>query len=104
MSVDLLPGGSSIHVAPNNVAQYCDLHARHLLVHAIHKQFAAFQRGFLRLCSGAALQLFRWVPMISIGKDGMALSRPGEGRVLAAATWRVDLWTLACGRSCSPCG
>jgi hypothetical protein len=58
-SVDLLPSGSSIHVATANVAQYCELHARHLLVHAIHKQFAAFQRGFLRLCSGAALQLFR---------------------------------------------
>jgi ubiquitin-protein ligase E3 A len=59
VSVDLVPNGSSVPVTKANVTQYCDLHARHLLVHAIHKQFAAFQRGFLRLCSGAALQLFR---------------------------------------------
>ncbi len=25
------------------------------------RQFGAFKRGFLRLCSGDALQMFRWV-------------------------------------------
>lgn len=57
--VDLLPGGGNVPVTSANVRQYCELYAQHLLVHSIQKQFAAFQRGFLRLCSGAALQLFR---------------------------------------------
>lgn len=59
VSVDLLPGGAHVPVTPSNVSHYCELYAQHLLVHSIHKQFTAFQRGFLRLCSGAALQLFR---------------------------------------------
>lgn len=60
-SVDLLPGGANVPVTHSNVAQYCELYAQHLLVRSIHKQFVAFHRGFLRLCSGAALQLFRCV-------------------------------------------
>lgn len=60
-SVDLLPGGANVPVTRGNVSHYCELYAQHLLVHSIQKQFAAFHRGFLRLCSGAALQLFRCV-------------------------------------------
>jgi hypothetical protein len=81
-SVDLLPGGSNLPVTLSNVSHYCELYAQHLLVHSIHKQFAAFQRGFLRLCSGAALQLFRCASMgrvrllqACVGKHGTCFLR-----------------------------
>lgn len=59
-AVDLLPGGADVPVTGSNAAHYSELYAQHLLVHSIDKQFAAFRRGFLRLCNGAALKLFRW--------------------------------------------
>jgi hypothetical protein len=72
-SVDLLPGGANIPVSQGNVSHYCELYAQHLLVHSIHKQFAAFHRGFLRLCSGAALQLFRCAGCCRGGGFGMCV-------------------------------
>lgn len=61
--VNLMPGGANVPVTRSNVTQYCELYVQHLLVHSIQRQFAAFQRGFLRLCSGAALQLFRYAAL-----------------------------------------
>lgn len=83
--VDLLPGGGNVPVTSANVRQYCELYAQHLLVHSIQKQFAAFQRGFLRLCSGAALQLFRCgaytlkTSVIGCYKDIVCLGEPTKG-------------------------
>jgi hypothetical protein len=62
VTVDLVPSGSSIPVTADNVQRYITAHADHLLNGAIARQFGAFQRGFLRLCSGKALHFFRWVP------------------------------------------
>jgi hypothetical protein len=61
VAVDLVPGGSSTAVTADNVQRYITAYADHLLNGAIARQFGAFQRGFLRLCSGKALHLFRWV-------------------------------------------
>jgi hypothetical protein len=61
VSVDLVPGGSSTAVTADNVQRYITAYADHLLNGAIARQFGAFQRGFLRLCSGKALHFFRWV-------------------------------------------
>ncbi|KAG2439072.1 hypothetical protein HYH02_006599 [Chlamydomonas schloesseri] len=54
-SVDLLPGGGELEVTAANRRAYVDLYVRHLLQDSIAPQFGPFRRGFLRLCSGAAL-------------------------------------------------
>jgi len=59
MAVDLKPDGADIAVGQHNVEEYVQLYVQHLLVGSIQRQFAAFQRGFLRLCSGTTLQFFR---------------------------------------------
>eukprot|EP00882_Tetradesmus_deserticola_P023656 GHRQ01025760.1.p1 GENE.GHRQ01025760.1~~GHRQ01025760.1.p1 ORF type:complete len:434 (+),score=180.85 GHRQ01025760.1:112-1413(+) len=59
VAVDLVPGGSSTPVTAGNVQQYITAYADHLLNGAVARQFGAFQRGFLRLCSGKALHFFR---------------------------------------------
>jgi hypothetical protein len=61
VAVDLVPNGSSTPVTADNVQRYITAYAEHLLNGAISRQFGAFQRGFLRLCSGKALHFFRWV-------------------------------------------
>eukprot|EP00877_Chromochloris_zofingiensis_P010517 jgi/Chrzof1/5719/Cz16g12280.t1 len=58
-SVDLLPNGASVAVTAANKAEYVKLYVAHLLEGSVDRQFGAFQKGFLRLCSGAALQFFR---------------------------------------------
>jgi hypothetical protein len=50
-----------LHGPAPQVGAYCEAYARHLLVTSIGRQFEAFNRGFLRLCSGAALAMFRCV-------------------------------------------
>lgn len=60
VAVDLVPNGSSMPVTAANVQRYISAYAEHLLNGAIARQFGAFQRGFLRLCSGKALHFFRW--------------------------------------------
>ncbi|WIA41938.1 hypothetical protein OEZ86_009249 [Tetradesmus obliquus] len=59
VAVDLVPNGSSMPVTAANVQRYISAYAEHLLKGAIARQFGAFQRGFLRLCSGKALHFFR---------------------------------------------
>ncbi|KAF8058355.1 UBE3A [Scenedesmus sp. PABB004] len=59
VAVDLAPGGAALAVGRGNVADYVAAYTQHLLVGSVARQFDAFQRGFLRLCSGAALQFFR---------------------------------------------
>ncbi|EFJ51258.1 hypothetical protein VOLCADRAFT_57484, partial [Volvox carteri f. nagariensis] len=56
--VDLVPGGGEMAVSAANRRLYVDLYVRHLLQDSIAPQFNPFQRGFLRLCSGAALGWF----------------------------------------------
>ncbi|KAI8470880.1 MAG: hypothetical protein J3K34DRAFT_451731 [Monoraphidium minutum] len=58
-SVELAPGGAAVAVTAANRGEYAHAYALHLLEGSVSRQFAAFRRGFLRLCSGDALQLFR---------------------------------------------
>jgi len=58
-TVDLKPGGAQINVTCENCREYVDLYTQHLLHHSIQPQYAAFERGFLRLCNGKALSWFR---------------------------------------------
>lgn len=56
-SVDLLPNGASVAVTAANKAEYVKLYVAHLLEGSVDRQFGAFQKGFLRLCSGGHLPL-----------------------------------------------
>jgi hypothetical protein len=81
-SVELLPGGAATKVTTSNRQQYVSLYCCHLLETSIQRQFGAFKRGFHRLCSGAALKMFRWVcggcvadtqhatPLLRVGGQG----------------------------------
>lgn len=42
-----------------NVVEYVALYTEWLLNDSVAKQFAAFKRGFLKVCGGDALSLFR---------------------------------------------
>ncbi|PNH10977.1 Ubiquitin-protein ligase E3A, partial [Tetrabaena socialis] len=57
-AVNLLPGGGELPVTASNRRLYVELYVRHLLQDSIAAQFAPFHRGFLHLCSGAALSWF----------------------------------------------
>ncbi|GBF93834.1 HECT E3 ubiquitin [Raphidocelis subcapitata] len=58
-AVELMPGGAAEAVTADNRGDYARLYALHLLEGSVARQFGAFRRGFLQLCSGQALQLFR---------------------------------------------
>ncbi|MEW5298074.1 MAG: hypothetical protein WDW36_001235 [Sanguina aurantia] len=58
-SVDLIAGGGDVTVTNENREEYVKLHVQHLLDGSIGPQFEQFNKGFLRLCSGAALAWFR---------------------------------------------
>jgi len=58
-SVELLPGGADVAVTADNRGQYVERYMHHLLTGSISRQFDAFKKGFQRMCSGAALQMFR---------------------------------------------
>eukprot|EP00195_Chlamydomonas_chlamydogama_P006855 CAMPEP_0202911740 /NCGR_PEP_ID=MMETSP1392-20130828/55763_1 /ASSEMBLY_ACC=CAM_ASM_000868 /TAXON_ID=225041 /ORGANISM="Chlamydomonas chlamydogama, Strain SAG 11-48b" /LENGTH=556 /DNA_ID=CAMNT_0049602365 /DNA_START=33 /DNA_END=1703 /DNA_ORIENTATION=- len=58
-SVELIPGGATMPVNNANRAEYVRLYTQHLLETATARQFTHFRAGFLRLCSGNALEWFR---------------------------------------------
>lgn len=57
--VDLIQGGGDILVTNANRQEYVKLYCVHLLERSVHRQFTAFKRGFLKMCGGPALALFR---------------------------------------------
>ncbi|QDZ25602.1 RCC1-like regulator of chromosome condensation protein [Chloropicon primus] len=56
---ELMPGGADIAVTEENRHKYVDLYVDFLLNESIRTQFNAFKRGFLLLCDGPVLRLFR---------------------------------------------
>ena len=58
-SFELLPGGQNIPVTEDNRHQYVDLYVDFLLNESVRAQFNAFRKGFLLLCDGPVLRLFR---------------------------------------------
>ena len=56
---DLQPNGGDIPVTTANREEYVRLYVNYLLQDSIATQFNAFQRGFLNVCGGDCLQLFR---------------------------------------------
>ena len=57
---DLVPSGGDVPVTAESRHEYVRLYVKYLLEDSIARQFAAFQRGFLTVCGGECLQLFRW--------------------------------------------
>lgn len=57
--VDLLPDGANTPVTNDSRGQYVWLYTRHTLETSIERQFAAFARGFYRMCGGPVMQLFQ---------------------------------------------
>lgn len=58
-AVELKPGGSDIPVTNENREEWAKLYVEYLMVKSISTQYAAFARGFHKLCSGPVLELFR---------------------------------------------
>ncbi|KAL3150237.1 hypothetical protein ABBQ32_000095 [Trebouxia sp. C0010 RCD-2024] len=57
---ELKPGGSNMPVTNSNRQEYVDLYTHWLLQESVQTQFTAFTEGFLQVCGGLALRLFRY--------------------------------------------
>ena len=57
---DLQPNGGETSVTAANRDEYVRLYCAYLLDTSIASQFGSFHRGFLSVCGGDCLQLFRW--------------------------------------------
>eukprot|EP00470_Lotharella_oceanica_P007318 CAMPEP_0170191756 /NCGR_PEP_ID=MMETSP0040_2-20121228/52448_1 /TAXON_ID=641309 /ORGANISM="Lotharella oceanica, Strain CCMP622" /LENGTH=816 /DNA_ID=CAMNT_0010439909 /DNA_START=11 /DNA_END=2461 /DNA_ORIENTATION=- len=58
-TVELKKDGSKVPLTIENREEYVDLYSKYLLVDSIKRQFTAFKRGFMKVCGGPALKLFR---------------------------------------------
>mmetsp|Transcript_17880 Transcript_17880/g.26766 ORF Transcript_17880/g.26766 Transcript_17880/m.26766 type:complete len:834 (+) Transcript_17880:80-2581(+) len=58
-TVELKKGGSKIPLTEKNRTEYVQAYTKYLLEDSISRQFAAFKRGFMKVCGGPALKLFR---------------------------------------------
>lgn len=58
INVDLVENGGSVFVTDDNKQEYVDKYVSYVLNDSIQLQFEAFQRGFRKVCSGAAIDMF----------------------------------------------
>ncbi|KAK3827385.1 MAG: hypothetical protein J3R72DRAFT_426182 [Linnemannia gamsii] len=58
-TLPLIPGGQDIPVTNDNREEYVKAYVDHYLHKHIRQEFAAFQRGFEKICGGEALKLLR---------------------------------------------
>jgi len=59
-SVDLKQGGAEIELTNANREEYVQLTVEYLLTKSIAKQYKAFSDGFLNVCEGDPLKMFRY--------------------------------------------
>jgi ubiquitin-protein ligase E3 A len=59
-SVELKPGGGEIELTNDNREEYVQLTIDYLLTKSIAKQYKAFSEGFLNVCEGDPLKMFRY--------------------------------------------
>ena len=55
---DLVEGGGDIPVTNDNVDEYIERYVAWTLQDSVAKQYEAFRKGFMRVCGGAAIELF----------------------------------------------
>jgi len=58
--VEFKEGGSEIDLTADNREEYVELYVEHALEKSIDRQYKAFERGFLLVCDGEPLKMFRW--------------------------------------------
>jgi len=58
-TVELKKGGAKIPLNKENREEYVNLYVKWLLHDSISRQFNAFKKGFMKVCGGPALRLFR---------------------------------------------
>ena len=56
---DLVPGGGELAVTNATVHEYVSLYTKWVLEDSVGAQYEAFKKGFLRVCGGVALEMFR---------------------------------------------
>jgi len=73
--VDLKEGGSEIFVDENNRIEYVELYVDYILTSSVRPQYDAFERGFLSVCGGRALDLFdyRELELLICGNPSLQL-------------------------------
>jgi ubiquitin-protein ligase E3 A len=59
-TVDLVKNGGEKKVTKENLHEYIDAYVKYLLVDSISNQFDSFKFGFLSVCGGNVLKLFRY--------------------------------------------
>ncbi|KAG0227154.1 hypothetical protein BGW42_003125 [Actinomortierella wolfii] len=59
VTLPLIPGGEDIEVTNDERQRYVELYMDHYANVHVSKEFAAFQRGFLKICDGDALKMLR---------------------------------------------
>jgi len=59
-TVELKSGGKDIPLTNANRQEYVQLYVEWALEKGIYKQYHAFENGFLGVCGGETLKLFRW--------------------------------------------
>lgn len=59
VTTELKPGGSSIYITNENKEEYVQLFVDWWLNTGVQNQFESFKRGFLRVCGGEILKLFK---------------------------------------------
>ncbi|KAK3233412.1 hypothetical protein CYMTET_56286, partial [Cymbomonas tetramitiformis] len=102
----LVPGGEHVAVTEENRDLFVELYTRYVLNDSIQKQFEAFASGFLQVCGGPALTLFRYeeLELLVCGLphlDFEALEKVTQydgGYTASHATIR-HLWTVVHGFS-----
>lgn len=56
-TIPLIPGGQDIPVTNDNREHYVNAYIDHYVHEHIRQEFAAFQRGFEKICGGEALKV-----------------------------------------------
>jgi alpha-tubulin suppressor-like RCC1 family protein len=103
---ELKSGGASIPVTEENREEYVDLYVKFLLEDSVKIQYNAFKRGFLLLCDGPVLRMFRpqELEVLICGTphlDFKALQSNAkyEGNFTAESNVVQWLWTVVCEMS-----
>ncbi|OAE31917.1 hypothetical protein AXG93_4485s1040 [Marchantia polymorpha subsp. ruderalis] len=102
---DLIPGGSNIPVTKDNRKRYVDLYVHYLLEESIDKQFSSFKEGFMQVCLGRALSLFRYeelellicgLPHFDFDVRAMPLEEKKQLLFFSTGNDRAPIGGLAC--------
>jgi E3 ubiquitin-protein ligase HERC4 len=58
-TIELKPNGTNIPVTQDNKKEYVDLYVDYIFNKSVEKQFKGFYEGFMRVCGGRVMKLFK---------------------------------------------